>query len=175
MNNSFIAAMNSNIQRASAGLNDSSAVLCKNNLVDLGRLLQAVFEEQQPRVSQLQTIVRCDTLPQVHGKVPSLLALFRHLVALILNHPPQQSKLFIYIKCERTDTDIIDMTLPEGFGPYLISFYSNSNRSPEWETANSDTLALCQQLIAEGKGTLTFPSVQSAGCLFALNLPGKIN
>jgi light-regulated signal transduction histidine kinase (bacteriophytochrome) len=175
MNNSFIAAMNSNIQRARAGLNDSSAVLCKDDLVDLGRLLQAVFEEQQQRVAQLQTIVRCDSLPRVHGKVQTLLTLFRSLVGLILSNPPKQSKLFIYIKCERIDTDIIDMTLPDGFGPYLISFYTNSNPGPEWETANSDTLAQCQQLMAEGKGTLTFPSAQSAGCLFALNLLGKIN
>jgi hypothetical protein len=167
--------MNSNIQRARAGLDASSEVLCKDDLVDLNRLVQQVFEEHQQHVAQMQTIVRCDALPLVQGKVQPLLVLFRSLVGLILDNPPAKSKLFIYVKCERIDTDIIDMTLPEGFGPFLVSFYTNCNRSPEWEKENNNTLVLCQQLGAEVKGTLTFPSAQSAGCLFALNLPGKIN
>src|SRR5688500_7769133 len=104
MNNSFIASLNTSIQRTRAGTEASSSVLCHGDLIDLNRLMQQVFEEQQQKVVQLQTIIRCDTLPVVQGNVQSLLALFRSMVGLILDHPPQNSKLFIYIKCERKAT-----------------------------------------------------------------------
>src|SRR5215204_1102574 len=126
MNNSFIATMNSNIQRARAGLETSSTALCKGDLVDLNRLVQQVFEDQHLNVAKLQTIVRCDTLPMVQGRVQLLLALFRSFLGLILDNPPQKSKLFIYVKCECKETDIIDMTLPEGFADYRVSIYTNS-------------------------------------------------
>ena len=175
MNNSFVASLNGSVQPARAGLDAGSLVFSKEGLTDLNRLVQQVFEEHQPRVSQLQTIVRCDTLPLVQGGVQCLLPLFRNAVGLALAHPPRNSKLFIYIKCERKATDVIDLSMPDGFIQYEIRFYTNSNNSPDREKVNIDTLALCEQLSSECQGVLEFPAVRNAGYLFTLNLPGKIN
>jgi light-regulated signal transduction histidine kinase (bacteriophytochrome) len=175
MNNSFIASLNGTVQPARTGLDASSSAFCKDGLTDLNRLVQQVFEEQQQKVSQLQTIIRCDVLPLVQGGVHCFLALFRNTVGEVLEHPPRNSKLFIYIKCERKATEVIDLTMPDGFIQYEIRFYTNSNNSPEWEKANINTLALCEQLSTESKGVLEFPAARNAGYLFTLNLPGKIN
>lgn len=175
MNNSFVASLNGSIQPARPGLEVPHPAYSKDGLTDLNRLVQQVFEEHQQRVAQMQTIVRCDTLPLVQVGEQSLLALFRNIVGLVLEHPPRNSKLFIYIKCERKATDIIDMTIPDGFIQYEIRFYTNSNNSPDWQKVNIDTLALSEQLSSESKGVLEFPAIRNAGYLFTLNLPGKIN
>jgi hypothetical protein len=175
MNNSFVASLNGSVQPARAGLDAGSPVFSKDGLTDLNRLAQQVFEEHQPRVAQLQTIVRCDTLPLVQGGEQCLLTLFRNAVGLVLEHPPRNSKLFIYIKCERKATDVIDLSIPDGFIEYEIRFYTNSNTSTDWEKVNIETLALCEQLSSESKGVLEFPAARNAGYLFTLNLPGKIN
>lgn len=175
MNNSFVASLNGSVQPAKTGLDASSSAFCKDGLIDLNRLVQQVFEEHQPTVVQLQTIVRCDTLPLVQGSKQCLLALFRAAVGLALEHPPRNSKLFIYIKCERKASDVMDLSIPDGFIQYEIRFYTNSNTSPGWEKVNINTLALGEQLSSESKGVLEFPAARNAGYLFTLNLPGKIN
>jgi hypothetical protein len=175
MNHSFIAWMNSPIQQARPGLDANSEGLFTGPLVDLNRVVQQAFEEQQQRMSQLQTIIRCDTLPLVQGHVPVWLLLFRKLVELVLDHPPRNSKLFIYLKCDKKASDCIDLSLPEGFTHHEIIFYTNSNITPEWEKVYNDTLAKCQQLTHESKGTLSWQTAPGAGCLFRVNLPGKMN
>jgi hypothetical protein len=41
--------------------------------------------------------------------------LFDVLLRMILNHPPQTSRLFLYVDCEEDFRDVIDMTLEEDF------------------------------------------------------------
>lgn len=173
MNNSFIAPADSQLNGANGEWDANSKGLCTGGLVDLNKVVQQILEEQQSGVSQ--AIIRCDALPLVQGRSPEVLSLFRELITLILGHPPRNSKLFIYLKCEHKATDIIDMTVPEGYAEHELCFYTNSNITPEWEQSNNDTLARCQQLTRESKGFLNWQTAPGAGCLFMIHLPGKTN
>lgn len=175
MNNSFIAPGNSPVNGARPEVEAHSNGYCISGLVDLNRVVQHTFEEQQQKVAEQQAIVRCDRMPLVPGHVQLYVLLFRKMLGLILDNPPRNSKLFIYVKCYRSASDIIDLTLPQGFAEHEIGFYTNSNITPEWEKVNNDTLASCRQLIRESNGSLRWQTAPGAGCLFTVTLPGKIN
>lgn len=175
MNNPFIASVDGYMHGARPELETNSEGLCVGGLVDLNRVVRQTFEDQKQRVTQLQTIIRCDALPLVQGHTQIFLMLFGKLVALILDHPPRNSKLFIYLKCDKKATDVIDLSLPEGFMHHELGFYTNSNITPEWEKVNSDTLARCQQLAHESGATMSWQTAPGAGCLFTVILPGKNN
>lgn len=173
MTNPFIASVEDGMHGARPELKTNSAELCVGGLVDLNRVMRQTFDDQKQRVAQLQTITRCDALPLVQGPAQLFLLLFGKIVSLILDHPPRNSKLFIYLKCEKTATDVIDLSLPEGFMHHELSFYTNSNITPEWEKVNSDTLARCQQLARDCGGTVHWQPAPGAGSLFSVTLPGK--
>lgn len=173
MSNPYIAPVDGYMHGARPELEASSEGLCVGGLVDLNRVVRQTFADQQQRIAQLQTIVRCDTLPLAQGSAQIFLRLFGKLLIQILEHPPRNSKLFIYLKCDKKATDVIDLSLPEGFMQYELSFYTNSNISPEWEKVNSDTLARCQQLAHECGGTVSWQTAPGAGSLFSVTLPGK--
>lgn len=175
MSNPYIAPVDGYMHGARPEVKTNSEALCVGGLVDLNRVVRQIFEDQKQTVSQLQSIIRCDVLPLVQGPAQTFLLLFGRLIALILSHPPRNSKLFIYLKCDRKASDVMDLTLPEGFLHHELSFYTNSNITPEWEKVNTDTLARCQQLAHDSGGTMSWQTAPGAGCLFSLTLPGKNN
>lgn len=173
MSNPFIAPADGSVHGARPEWKANSEELCVEGLVDLNKVMRHVFEHQQQRIAELQTIIRCDALPLVQGPTQLFVLLFGRMVSLILNYPPQNSKLFIYLKCDKKATDVIDLTLPEGFMHHELSFYTNSNITPEWEKVNGDTLARCRQLAHESGCTMSWQTAPGAGCLFSVTLPGK--
>ena len=175
MSNPYIAPLDGYMHGARPDLKTNSGEFCVGGLVDLNRVVRQTFEDQKQAVAQLQTIIRCDALPLVQGPAQTFLLLFGRLIALILSHPPRNSKLFIYLKCDKKATDIIDLSLPDGFMHHELGFYTNSNITPEWETVHIDTLARCQQLAQDSGGAMSWQTAPGAGCLFSLTLPGKNN
>lgn len=175
MINPYIAPVNGYMQGARPELKTNSEVLCVGGLVDLNRVIRQTLEDQKQKVTQLQTIIRCDVLPLVQGPAQVFLLLFGKMVTLILDHPPRNSKLFIYLKCDKKAPDVLDLSLPEGFMRHELCFYTNSNITPEWEEANSDTLARCQQLAHDSGVAISWQTAPGAGSLFTLSLPGKNN
>lgn len=172
MNNSFIASLNNNVSEAPSGVRSDPPT---GDLVDLNQVLQTTFTIVKPRLASLQTIIRCDALPVVEGSIQTFHLLFRNMIDMIINYPPVSSKLFIYIKCERSDQEVIDLTLPAGYGRYEISFHTNINNRGDWEKANYDKLAECRFLSETCIGSFTSHSISNTGCLFTLKVPGKLN
>jgi hypothetical protein len=173
MSNPLIASLEDHRHGATSERKANSEELCVGGLVDLNRVARQTFEDQKQRVAQLQTIIRCDALPLVQAPAQLFLLLFGKMVSLILDYPPRNSKLFIYLKCEKKAADVIDLSLPEGFMHHELSFYTNSHITPGWEQVNRDTLARCQQLAHDCGATISWQTAPGAGGLFTVTLPGK--
>src|SRR5689334_12197737 len=84
-------------------------------LLALNDILKESLKKAQAQVDHVQLIVRCETLPLVRAGHEESLKLFDDLLGTILNHPPNGSRLFLYVHCEEESNDVIDMTLEEEF------------------------------------------------------------
>ena len=96
---------------------------------------------------------------------------------LVVNHPPANSKLFLYVKCvrEKVDSDVMDLRIAGGSALYKIEIYSNITTDKNWEIMYQDKLAECSLQATNISGSLSFSPIVNTGCLFSLMLPGKIN
>jgi hypothetical protein len=112
----------------------------------------------------------------VEGKEEIFLHLFSELISMILNHPPQNSKLFLYITCneQAPDTDIIDLRLKESFKLFKIDFHTNITSDDQWINLYKANLAKCSLLVQQGCSSFSFFPICNTGCLFSISLPGKI-
>ncbi len=143
--------------------------------VDLNKLTQRIFELNKARLDKLQAIIRCDNLPSVEGDETHWFDLFQNLIVIIIEHPPQGSKLFIYIKCGKVKDDVTDLTVTNNVQRFEICFYTNnSDNEPDSET-NIAQLKRCADICIENKSSLVYHELKNAGCLFTLNLWGKLN
>lgn len=144
------------------------------NLLDLNTVLKESLKKAQAEVDHLQLIVRCESLPHVRADRDGMVRLFDNLLGMILTHPPQTSRLFLYVDCEEETDDVIDMNLEEGFKRYIIKFHTNVTTHDNWKLVNSQTLINCRQKLSEYNATLAANEISKTGCLFSLSLPGKI-
>jgi hypothetical protein len=143
-------------------------------LFSLNEILQESLKKAQAQVDKAQLIVRCESLPVVQADHSEIVKLFDDLIAMILNQPPNTTRLFLYIDCDEDNNDIIDMTLHPGFKKHLIKFHTNITTHEHWKILNNDTLINCKQILSRHNGNLMVHDVSSTGCLFAVSLPGKI-
>jgi hypothetical protein len=143
-------------------------------LLSLNGILQESLKKAQAQVDKAQLIVRCESLPTVQADHSEMVKLFDDLIAMILNQPPNTTRLFLYIDCEQDNSDIIDMTLQPGFKKHLIKFHTNITTHEHWKIQNNDTLINCKQILSRHNGNLVVNDVSSTGCLFSVSLPGKI-
>jgi len=143
-------------------------------LLDLNSVLNESLKKAQSQVDHLQLIVRCETLPQIKADHDEMVKLFDGLLGMILNHPPQTSRLFLYVDCEENVTDVIDMTLEKGFRQYIIKFHTNVTTHDNWKLVNSQALINCRQILSKHNATLAVNEISKTGCLFSVLLQGKI-
>ena len=142
-------------------------------LVNLGEVMQYELLVRQPLMQQLQAIVRFDALPQVAGTQPQMARLFQLMLDSIVHHPPAGTKLLLYLKCERVATDILDLSLPEGFQQFGLSVFTNIIANEAWQLQQQAALAEMENLVLQAKGSFSFSAIVKTGCLYQVQLPGK--
>ena len=141
-------------------------------LLSLSSILQESLKKAQVQVDKTQLIVRCETLPIIKADHDEIVTLFNDLIGMILNQPPNTTRLFLYVDCE-ADSDAVDMALNEDFKRYTIKFYTNITTHEHWKLMNSQTLINCKQILSRHNGNLVVNDISSTGCLFSVSLPGK--
>jgi hypothetical protein len=152
-------------------------ILQRNHIaipIALNEVLQESLRKAQLQVDRVKLIVRCETLPVVNAEHGEMVKLFDELLGMILNHPPDAARLFLYIHCEEDNSDIIDMTLEEGLVRYCIKFHTNISTHDNWRLVNSKGLINCRQILSRHNGNLAVNDIGNTGCLFSVLLPGKI-
>lgn len=143
------------------------------SLLPLNEILQESLKKAQAQVDRVQLIVRCESLPMIKADHDEMIKLFDDLISMILNQPPNTTRLFLYVDCEEDRSDIIDMSLSEEYRRYVIKFHTNITTHEHWKLVNSQTLANCRQILSRHNGNLVVNDVSSTGCLFSVSLPGK--
>ena len=143
-------------------------------LVNLNEVVQYHLLSRRQQVEALQAIIRFDTLPHVAAFRQDLSMLVSHLFNSILDNPPVGNKLFIYIRCEKEKSEVMDLTLPEGFQRYEISVYTSILADERWQQQQQPVLTDMQTLAARTGGAFTHYSIAKTGCLYHLVLPGKL-
>jgi hypothetical protein len=142
-------------------------------LVDFNKVVQESLDRVKEQLSQLNAIIRCDNLPHVQAKAEDMRQLSNHLVRLILLHPPQKSKLFIYLKCNRFDSEVLPVKTSAWLHSYEICFHTNSCNEASWQSEHQQEIAECAAICAQYSGTFT-AAYGHAESLFKLTLPGKL-
>jgi hypothetical protein len=142
-------------------------------LVDLNEVVQYELIARRQQVQALQAIIRFDALPHITGTRPVAAQVFHHIFNSIIQHPPAGTKLFIYIKCEKERSEVMDLSLPEGWQPYEISVFTNINANESWQQQQQAARANIKQGIESSKGTFENFAIDKTGCLYKLVLPGK--
>jgi hypothetical protein len=156
----------------------STAVLSSNwqieEVADLNEIFRNVLNKY---VLDRGIIFRLDKLPLINGNHEYVTCLFDTLMSMVVNHPPVNSKLFLYIKCipEKVDSDVMDLRVTGGSALYKIEIYSNITTDKNWEMSYQEKLAECSSQATNISGSLSFSPITNTGCLFSLTLPGKIN
>lgn len=145
-----------------------------SGLLSLNGVFQESLKKAQVQVDKVQLIVRCETLPQVKADYIEMAKLFDDLLGMILNYPPNTSRLFLYIDCEEAASDVIDMDMEDGLKRYIIKFHTNIITHNSWKLVNNQALINCRQILSKHNGNLAVNDISSAGCLFSVSLPGKI-
>ena len=142
--------------------------------VDLNEIFRAVLDTYSVDGG---LIFRCDKLPIAIGSPEDFTYLFDALLSMIVSHPPQGSKLYLYVKCfpETVDDDVMDLRVDAQTAIYKIEIYSNITTDKEWEMLHQAKLAECNLQAAKVKGRFSFSPVVNTGCVFSLTLPGKIS
>lgn len=142
-------------------------------LVDLNEVMQYELVARREKVQALQAIIRFDALPHISCTRPLIAEVFHHLLNSITEHPPAGTKLFIYIRCEKEMSEIMDLTLPEGFQRYEISVFTNINANESWQQQQQAALTDIKQKIESINGTFESFAIDKTGCLYKLVLPAK--
>lgn len=156
--------------------NNGSGQLHFQDNINLNELVQSITQAYTVEGNSL-FILRLDKLPVVVGERQVLTHLFATLLAMMVNHPPANSKLFMYIKCveEQDEPDILDLRVTEGTRMYQMHFHTNINTDEGWQLFCKDRLAECGLIAQQHKGNFNFHTISNTGCLFSLTLPGKLN
>ena len=142
------------------------------SVLSLNQVFKESIKKAQAQADDLQMIVRCQNLPQIKGNYSEIVQLFDMLLAMILNNPPQHSKLYLYVDCEEDNVDMIDSHF-EGAKQYLVKFYTNITTHDHWKVLNSQSLINCKQILSNHHGNLVVNNISSTGCLFTISLRGK--
>jgi hypothetical protein len=144
-----------------------------SGLLALNDVLQESLKKAQNQVDKAQLIVRCENLPRIKADRDEMVKLFDGLLGTILNDPSNTSRLFLYVDCEEDSSDIIDMTIQEGFKRYAVKFHTNITTHDNWKLVNNQVLIHCRQILLRHNGNLVVNDISSTGCLFSVLLPGK--
>jgi hypothetical protein len=142
--------------------------------VDLNEIVQTICNRYTTTGKSF--ILRSDRLPHVNANKEALILLFSELISAIINHPPQNSKLFLYITCrgQPQDADVMDLRLAGNFKMYLIDLHTNITSDELWMNLYKNKLEECSVMTQRIGGSFSFFPICNTGCLFSISLPGKI-
>ncbi|MGV3657964.1 MAG: hypothetical protein ACO1NX_08415 [Chitinophagaceae bacterium] len=143
-------------------------------LVDMNEVVQYHLLSRRSLVEAMKVIIRYDALPQIAGSRQDVAALLSHVFNSILDNPPAGTKLFIYIRCEIDKSEIMDLSLPDGFQQYHVSVYTNIVADESWQLQQQPVLDEMKVLTQRLKGSFDHYSITKTGCLYQLMLPGKL-
>jgi hypothetical protein len=138
----------------------------KPECIDLNCIVAEVIAAAKPRMTQIQAIVRQDELGPARGDEQDLRFMFTSLLDIILNHPPQSCKLFIYIRSVHNDPASDDKMV-------TVSIHTNTDYQPDWENRYASLLSQCGSICKKNGGGFIYHLVSNTSCLFTINLQGK--
>ena len=142
-------------------------------LVNFNLVIQEALGKVESYIDKGKAIIRCDNLPHVLGEEEEMKLLSNNLIDFILQHPPEKSKLFIYIKCSRTESGDAKSEILDGLHQYEICFHTNSCNEPLWQECNQEQIAQCEVICKKYYGSFTC-AFGNADSLFKLSLFGKL-
>ena len=146
--------------------NFTGHTLYNSDFLDLDVVVKNVLGSRKERFQEIGAIVRQDAIPPVRGNEQQLVSLFSSLVEIILNHPPNDGKLFIYIRCVEKDPASDDKKI-------TISIHTNTCYGMSWEKSQADILQECGNICKQNGGDFMCHLLSGKSCLFTINLQGK--
>lgn len=136
--------------------------------VNLTDLLKEALQKKTKAIKNLDTNIRCESLPTIKGEKAQLSRLFDILTEAIFKNQPKGSKLFLYVDCIQER----DASVKKGI-KYLIKFLTNVKIGKNWKELNADLLMESNQIISANNGVFSINTVDNSGCLFTICFPGK--
>lgn len=152
---------------------NTEGLLVDEMLVDLNQVVQEALNAIRTPSEKQKAIIRCDNLPHIHANAKDVRQLIDSLFRMMLHHPPRKSKLFIYIKCNRSDNGINSASLSEELNLFDVYFHTNSCNETSWQAAHQQEISECSAICVQYSGSFVAAYGQ-ADCLFKLTLPGKL-
>ncbi len=143
-------------------------------LVNLNEIVQNNLIARRHKIEDLQAIIRYDVLPLVNGDALRFSKMFTLILNSILDHPPAGTKLFIYIKCEKDKSEILDLSLPEDFQHFAVSVYTNITTDASWQQLQQQHVEDINSMVQAVNGSFSHHSIVNTGCLYQMKLPGKL-
>ncbi|HZH01447.1 MAG TPA: hypothetical protein VEY32_10220 [Flavisolibacter sp.] len=152
----------------------SETASCKQ--VNLNQLLQQLFAKEQLRIESRKMLIRCDQFPYVLVDESKITQICHSLLQMILEHPPEKGKLFMYIKCGVLKGDeVMNLALPQGERMFEISFNTNTQHLPGWDEPYKTFLQDCNIILQHYGGAFHYRVNSESSYLFQMILPGKLN
>ncbi|HYH14665.1 MAG TPA: hypothetical protein VD794_05585 [Flavisolibacter sp.] len=173
MTNVFQAPEGPKTVKADSVVKKSIGLLDDEMLVDLNKVVQESLNCVKPQLEELKAIIRCDGLPHILANATDVRKLSDNLIRFILQHPPRKSKLFIYIKCNRAENELLSADLSGKLDSFEVYFHTNSCNEATWQAAHQEMINECSAICAQYSGSFVAAHGQ-ANCLFKLTLPGKL-
>ena len=139
--------------------------------VSLNEIFKDCMKTVQTLYNNIDINVRCESLPEIHGKRTELAGLFDTLMNLMLKVSDTSSRLFLHVDCEEEDKPGTNRS-GQSNKNYTIKFHSNISINESWKEMNIPELEKCEQILSSHHGTFVVNHLYN-GCLFSLTLPGK--
>jgi hypothetical protein len=139
----------------------------QDSLVHLNEIFKVSMKNARTLLGA-DVIIRCESLPDLHGRQEDFIELFNTLINLIISTRMRYSKLFLHVHCAEEFLEP-DKSLKH----HTIRFHTNFSTTEEWKEEHSEQLAKCKELIANYGGRFMVNNISNTGCLFFIMLPGK--
>ena len=163
--------MSSNISKTNAVVSVPESCSEQIHLNDI--LRQALQQRLQYEKKNSDIIIRCDVLPVVETD-KKIAGVFDHIVQMIVSHPPNGTRLFLYVNCEEESTGMSGFDLAKRSKRYKVNFHTNISTDEAWKKAHKKTIAGCKAVLAQYGAGFTVNDIKSTGCLFSISLLGKM-
>ncbi|HYK57423.1 MAG TPA: hypothetical protein VEV15_13230 [Flavisolibacter sp.] len=137
-------------------------------------LRQALQQRLQYEKKNSDIIIRCDNLPVVETDRKKIVGVFDDIVQMIVSHPPNGTRLFLYVNCAEENTGMTGFDLVKRNKRYKVNFHTNISTDEAWKKAHEKTIAGCKAVLAQYGAGFTVKDIKSTGCLFSISLLGKM-